>query len=125
MYFIKIFYIIEKLYLIINLIYIYIYREETAKPVVTSVLLTDFTPVSLPISLLVRPLRQRFIYHFTGSKLTNRQDKPEWFFTQILTWIKDHVQWVQKNVQPVANSIGLNYVDMKVLFNILILLFYN
>ncbi|XP_061942142.1 RAD50-interacting protein 1 isoform X1 [Apis cerana] len=90
--------------------------EETTKPVVTSVLLTDFTPVSLPISLLVRPLRQRFIYHFTGSKLTNRQDKPEWFFTQILTWIKDHIQWVQKNVQPAANSIGLNHVDMKVEF---------
>ncbi|XP_031369551.1 RAD50-interacting protein 1 isoform X3 [Apis dorsata] len=90
--------------------------EETAKPVVTSVLLTDFTPVSLPISLLVRPLRQRFIYHFTGSKLTNRQDKPEWFFTQILTWIKDHVQWIQKNVQPAANSIGLNHLDMKVEF---------
>ncbi|KOX69007.1 RAD50-interacting protein 1 [Melipona quadrifasciata] len=90
--------------------------EESAKYVVTSVLLTDFTPVSLPISLLVRPLRQRFIYHFTGSKLTNRQDKPEWFFTQILTWIKDHVQWVQKNVQPAANSIGFDHIDMKVEF---------
>ncbi|XP_043262177.1 RAD50-interacting protein 1 [Colletes gigas] len=90
--------------------------EDFAKPVVTSVLLTDFTPVSLPISLMVRPLRQRFIYHFTGSKLTNRQDKPEWFFTQILTWIKDHVQWVQKNVQPVANSIGFDHVDAKVEF---------
>ncbi|XP_053982262.1 RAD50-interacting protein 1 [Hylaeus volcanicus] len=89
---------------------------DSTKPVVTSVLLTDFTPVSLPISLMVRPLRQRFIYHFKGSKLTNRQDKPEWFFTQILTWIKDHVQWVQKNVQPVANSIGFNHMDMKVEF---------
>ncbi|KAI4491012.1 hypothetical protein M0802_010515 [Mischocyttarus mexicanus] len=56
--------------------------DETIKPVVTSALLTDFSPVCLPITLLVRPLRQRFIYHFTGSKLTNRQDKPEWFFTQ-------------------------------------------
>lgn len=90
--------------------------EESAKPVVTSALLTDFTPVCLPISLLVRPLRQRFIYHFTGSKLTNRQDKPEWFFTQILTWIKDHIQWVQKNVQPAANSIDFNHVDMKTEF---------
>ncbi|XP_029041007.1 RAD50-interacting protein 1 isoform X1 [Osmia bicornis bicornis] len=90
--------------------------EESVKSVVTSVLLTDFKPVSLPISLMVRPLRQRFIYHFTGTKLTNRQDKPEWFFTQVLTWIKDHVQWVQKNVQPTANSIGFNHVDMKVEF---------
>ncbi|XP_012148254.1 RAD50 interactor 1 isoform X2 [Megachile rotundata] len=90
--------------------------EESVKSVVTSVLLTDFKPVSLPISLMVRPLRQRFIYHFTGTKLTNRQDKPEWFFTQVLTWIKDHVQWIQKNIQPTANSIGFNYVDMKVEF---------
>jgi len=84
------------------------------KPVVTSVLLTDFSSVSLPIALLLRPLRQRFIYHFTGSKLTNRQDKPEWFFTQILTWIKDHVQWVQKNVQPVADSINFEHLNIKV-----------
>lgn len=87
------------------------------KPVVTSVLLTDFTSVSLPIAFLVRPLRQRFVYHFTGAKLTNRQDKPEWFFTQILTWIKDHVQWVRKNVQPVADSIGFGHLDIKVRSN--------
>ncbi|XP_071578297.1 RAD50-interacting protein 1 isoform X2 [Temnothorax nylanderi] len=90
--------------------------EEMIKPVVTSVLLTDFAPVSLPITFLVRPLRQRFIYHFTGAKLTNRQDKPEWFFTQILTWIKDHVQWVQKNIQPVADSVGFGHLDIKAEF---------
>ncbi|XP_011865404.1 PREDICTED: RAD50-interacting protein 1 isoform X1 [Vollenhovia emeryi] len=90
--------------------------EEMIKPVVTSVLLTDFAPVSLPIAFLVRPLRQRFVYHFTGAKLTNRQDKPEWFFTQILTWIKDHVQWVQKNIQPVADSIGFGHLDIKAEF---------
>lgn len=90
--------------------------EETIKPVVTSVLLTDFAPVSLPIAFLVRPLRQRFIYHFTGAKLTNRQDKPEWFFTQILTWIKDHVQWVHKNIQPVADSVGYGHLDIKAEF---------
>ncbi|XP_036144912.1 RAD50-interacting protein 1 isoform X4 [Monomorium pharaonis] len=90
--------------------------EKMIKPVVTSALLTDFAPVSLPIALLVRPLRQRFIYHFTGAKLTNRQDKPEWFFTQILTWIKDHVQWIQKNIQPIVNSIGFEHLDIKVEF---------
>lgn len=90
--------------------------EDMVKPVVTSALLTDFSRVSLPIALLSRPLRQRFIYHFTGSKLTNRQDKPEWFFTQILTWIRDYVQWVHKNVQPVADSIHLQHFDMKAEF---------
>ncbi|KYN05035.1 RAD50-interacting protein 1 [Cyphomyrmex costatus] len=90
--------------------------DEMIKPVVTSVLLTDFAPISLPITFLVRPLRQRFIYHFTGAKLTNRQDKPEWFFTQILTWIKDHMQWVQKNVQPVADAVGFKHLDVKAEF---------
>ncbi|XP_039306853.1 RAD50-interacting protein 1 isoform X2 [Solenopsis invicta] len=90
--------------------------EEMIKPVVTSALLTDFTPVSLPVAFLVRPLRQRFVYHFTGAKLTNRQDKPEWFFTQILTWIKDHVQWLQKNIQPIADSVGFGRLDIKVEF---------
>ena len=90
------------------------FREETAKPSVTSTLLTDFAPVSLPIAFLVRPLRQRFIYHFTGTKQTNRRDKPEWFFTQILTWIKDHADWVAKNVQPIARTAGYDYVNAKV-----------
>ncbi|XP_015512771.2 RAD50-interacting protein 1 [Neodiprion lecontei] len=90
--------------------------EETAKPAVTSSLLTDFIPVSLPILLLIRPLRRRFIYHFTGAKQTNRLDKPEWFFTQILTWIRDHTEWVRMNVQPIANSLGLDHINAKVEF---------
>ncbi|XP_032669239.1 RAD50-interacting protein 1 isoform X2 [Odontomachus brunneus] len=90
--------------------------EEMIKPVVKSALLTDFAPVSLPVAFLIRPLRQRFIYHFTGSKLTNRQDKPEWFFTQILRWIKDHAQWVHKNIQPVADAVGFGHLDIKAEF---------
>ena len=81
-----------------------------------SSLLTDFAPVSLPITLLIRPLRQRFIYHFTGSKQTNRRDKPEWFFTQILTWIKHHARWIEKNVQPVADAAGFIQIDAKTEF---------
>ncbi|XP_043282805.1 RAD50-interacting protein 1 [Venturia canescens] len=90
--------------------------EETTTITVTSSLLTDFAPVCLPITLLVRPLRQRFIYHFTGSKQTNRRDKPEWFFTQILTWIKHHEQWVLKNVQPVVDAAGFNHINAQVEF---------
>ncbi|XP_020708238.2 RAD50-interacting protein 1 isoform X2 [Athalia rosae] len=90
--------------------------EETAKPTVTSSLLTDFIPPSLPILLLIRPLRRRFIYHFTGSKQTNRPDKPEWYFTQVLTWIRDHAEWVRNNVQPIADSLGLCHFHAKVEF---------
>lgn len=90
--------------------------DETSKSSVKSSLLADFSPVCLPITLLVRPLRQRFVYHFTGSKQTNRRDKPEWFFTQILTWIKDHAKWIETNVQPVADTTGFNHVNAKVEF---------
>ncbi|XP_034939158.1 RAD50-interacting protein 1 [Chelonus insularis] len=90
--------------------------QETVTSSVKSSLLTDFPPVCLPISLLVRPLRQRFIYHFTGNKQTNRRDKPEWFFTQILTWIKDHEQWIEKNVQPVINLTEFSYINARVEF---------
>ncbi|KAK0173873.1 hypothetical protein PV328_007015 [Microctonus aethiopoides] len=93
-----------------------LYLPKNNEPSVKSSLLTDFAPVCLPIALLVRPLRQRFIYHFTGNKQTNRPDKPEWFFTQILTWIKDHEKWIEKNVQTIANSTGFTYINMKVEF---------
>lgn len=98
------------------------YREDSEKPTVTSALLTDFAPISLPIVFLVRPLRQRFIFHFTGTKQTNRRDKPEWFFTQILTWIKDHADWVARNVQPIARSAGYNHINVKVCLSIIFFL---
>uniref|UniRef100_A0A0C9RPF7 Rint1_0 protein n=2 Tax=Fopius arisanus TaxID=64838 RepID=A0A0C9RPF7_9HYME len=89
--------------------------EETPRTVKSS-LLADFSPVCLPVVLLVRPLGLRFKYHFTGSKQTNRRDKPEWFFTQILTWIKDHARWIERNVQPVADATGFHHVNTKIEF---------
>lgn len=90
--------------------------NEKHGPTVKSSLLTDFTPVCLPISLLIRPLKQRFIYHFSGNKQTNRRDKPEWFFTQILTWIKDHEKWIDNNVQPVIDASGFSHIYGKIEF---------
>lgn len=40
--------------------------------------LTEFSVLSLPVELLIKPLRQRFLYHFYGPRQTNRNDKPEW-----------------------------------------------
>lgn len=77
---------------------------------------TSFAPVCLPITLLVRPLKQRFVYHFSGAKQTNRRDKPEWFFTQILTWIKDHSNWIEKVVQPIAFAAGFYKMNVRVEF---------
>lgn len=76
----------------------------------------NFPPLCLPVTLLVHPLKQRFVYHFTGGKATNRLDKPEWFLTQTLTWIRDHSEWVEKMVQPIADAAGFNKINVKVEF---------
>ncbi|KAJ8953915.1 hypothetical protein NQ318_019155, partial [Aromia moschata] len=87
--------------------------SESSVPVVTSALLADFPPLCLPIQLLVQPLRKRFIYHFHGARQTNRPDKPEWYFTQILTWVRDHRDFVVKYIQPVIEKLGLHHIDAK------------
>ena len=84
-----------------------------------SMLLTDFAPLCLPVSLLVRPLRKRFLFHFYGAKKTNRPDKPEWFFTQTLTWIRDHEKFVSQWVQPVLNKNNMHPISAKVIYLLL------
>lgn len=64
-------------------------------------------PISEPIALLLKPFRQRFEYHFSGVRQTNRLDKPEWYLTQILTWAKDNHIFVGQNIQPAALKAGL------------------
>ena len=46
------------------------------------------------------------MYHFTGIKQTNRLDKPEWFFTQILNWGKESHLFVGKTFQTSAVKAG-------------------
>ncbi|XP_053952896.1 RINT1-like protein [Anastrepha ludens] len=66
--------------------------------------------VSTVTKLLLAPYRQRFQYHFTGVRQTNRLDKPEWFFTQILNWSKEGHLFVGQTFQPAAVKAGkLNY----------------
>lgn len=59
-------------------------------------------PMSTPIELLVKPFRIRFEYHFMGTRQTNRPDKPEYFFTQILNWAKDNHHFVSEIFQAPA-----------------------
>lgn len=59
-------------------------------------------PISTPIELLVKPFRVRFEYHFMGARATNRPDKPEYFFTQILNWAKDNHHFVNEIFQAPA-----------------------
>lgn len=46
------------------------------------------------------------MYHFTGVRQTNRLDKPEWFFTQILNWGKETHLFVGKTFQTSAVKAG-------------------
>ncbi|KAF7282532.1 hypothetical protein GWI33_002566 [Rhynchophorus ferrugineus] len=50
------------------------------------------------------------------SEKTNRADKPEWYFTQILTWIRDHKEHVGLWIQPVIEKFGLHHIDAQVEF---------
>ncbi|KAG5869846.1 hypothetical protein JTB14_009008 [Gonioctena quinquepunctata] len=90
--------------------------NESSIPDVRSALLSDFPPLCLPIHFLVQPLRKRFNYHFYGARQTNRVDKPEWYFTQILTWIRDHRDFVEKYIQPVLEKLGFHHTDAKLEF---------
>jgi hypothetical protein len=40
--------------------------------------------------------------------------QPEWFFTQVLNWIKSHGDFIQHTVQPIFDKAGLGFVDAKV-----------
>lgn len=64
---------------------------------------------SLPVRIMLRPLKKRFQFHFTGTRQTARIDRPEWFLTQTLTWIKDHRKFVNDHVQPVADKLELSH----------------
>ncbi|KAH8366267.1 hypothetical protein KR093_011333 [Drosophila rubida] len=58
------------------------------------------------VQLLLAPYRQRFMFHFTGTRQTNRLDKPEWFYTQILNWGKESHFFVGNTFQTAAVRAG-------------------
>uniref|UniRef100_A0A0B6ZWY6 RAD50-interacting protein 1 n=1 Tax=Arion vulgaris TaxID=1028688 RepID=A0A0B6ZWY6_9EUPU len=63
-------------------------------------------PLLLPLELMLKPLKKRFRYHFYGQKQTNSLDKPEWYLTQILSWIRDHSDFLERNIQPLLDESG-------------------
>ncbi|XP_067942264.1 RAD50-interacting protein 1-like [Watersipora subatra] len=70
----------------------------------------------LPMRLLVEPLRKRFKFHFYGNKQTNSLDKPEWFFTQLLTWAKNHAEYLSTVIQPALWDAGYKFVNANLEF---------
>ncbi|XP_062567477.1 RAD50-interacting protein 1-like [Saccostrea cucullata] len=76
----------------------------------------SFKPLLLPIQHLVTPLHKRFKFHFYGNKQTNNWEKPEWYFGQVLNWIRDHSSFLDQRIQPLLEIAGLYAVDAKVEF---------
>lgn len=76
----------------------------------------DIQPNLLPLRLMIKSLRKRFRFHFYGNKQTNSIDKPEWYFAQVLGWIRDHMSFLDQRIQPVLCRAGLESVNAKVEF---------
>ncbi|XP_057317633.1 RAD50-interacting protein 1-like [Hydractinia symbiolongicarpus] len=65
--------------------------------------------ISLVSQLLVKPMVKRFHFHFYGEKHTNNIKKPEWYYTQVINWIRDHEQFYSDYVQTIVDeSLDLN-----------------
>ncbi|XP_060856696.1 RAD50-interacting protein 1 [Metopolophium dirhodum] len=89
----------------------------------TAQLLEHYSHVPLPIIMLLVPFRKRFFYHFTGKKQTNKPDKPEWFLSRILSWIRDYRTFVVDWLGPVYTENGKRAIDSQHDFTIGLLQF--
>lgn len=56
------------------------------------------------VNILVAPFRKRFNFHFLGNRKTNNQEKPEWYLSQILKWIRDHEKFLNSHLQPIISN---------------------
>jgi len=70
-------------------------------------------PLLLPLELMLKPLKKRFKYHFYGQRQTNSLDKPEWYLTQILSWTRDHSDFMDRNIQPLLDEAGKRNICAK------------
>ncbi|KAL1916497.1 uncharacterized protein VTP21DRAFT_5688 [Calcarisporiella thermophila] len=70
-------------------------------------------PPLLPIEVMVEPIGVRFKYHFDGKRPTNRIDKPEWFFSYILTSIRDHNIFLSTKIQDIVDEAGYGVYDTR------------
>ena len=57
-------------------------------------------PALFPLEAMAHPLEQRFIYHFSGNKPTNRLDKPEYFLSHTTDLISTYSNFLDSAVQP-------------------------
>ncbi|WWC90049.1 uncharacterized protein L201_004981 [Kwoniella dendrophila CBS 6074] len=74
-----------------------------------------------PIQAMIKPIELRFQYHFMGKKGTNRVDKPEWAFANILDQIYEHQSFLSAYLQQLSAKAGYNDIDIKSEFTLLLL----
>lgn len=60
----------------------------------------------LPLDQLLQLPLLSFTYHFLTQRPTNRLDKPEWFFSHILTFLTTHSPFLDTVVLPLLRSHG-------------------
>lgn len=60
----------------------------------------DDPPALLPLEVMVLPLEQRFTYHFSGNKPTNRLDKPEYFLSHTIELVSKYSDFIQNALHP-------------------------
>ena len=44
-------------------------------------------------------------------RLVNYSAQPEWYLTQVLSWIRDHQEFLSTRIQPLLEKAGLQSVD--------------
>jgi len=72
--------------------------------------------ILLPFQIMLRPLRKRFHFHFSGAKETNSMAKPEWYLTQVANWVEFHSGFLENTIQPILDNHKHQYVDALVMF---------
>ncbi|KAI0032485.1 TIP-1 family-domain-containing protein [Vararia minispora EC-137] len=63
------------------------------------------------IQALVLPVAQRFKYHFEGTRQTNKLDKPEWYFTNILNVSHEHRSFLEQIIQVLLAPSPFKEID--------------
>ncbi|CAG8604762.1 8277_t:CDS:10, partial [Racocetra fulgida] len=73
----------------------------------------DELPPLLPIQIMVEPLIVRFRYHFDSKRPTSRIEKPEWYFSHVITTINDHSPFLKGAIQAIVDEAGFQEYHAK------------
>lgn len=63
------------------------------------------------IQLVVDPFEKRFQFHFCGNKPTNDPSKPEWFLSQIVSWIENNSEYFEEYIQRLFDEVFVLKLD--------------